>query len=176
MVNKMVDNSAKKYRNKCYVKIVCENYYCKAKEKIIPKIHLIFNSKKDYNKISHIENMIKNYFKIEKKYFGTEKKYFIYNYLKEMIKQLEEYEVMEVYSDHFVAFHLEFSPISDFIHSNIILRFPKITQTNYVTYQDFLEEDLKDNEEYYKENYGENEKYYENFRRVKKLLKEKILF
>ena len=121
MVNKMVDNSAKKYRTNCYVKIVCENYCCDAKEKIIPKIHLIFNAKQDYDKISHIEKMIKNYFKIEKKYFGTEKKYFIYYYLKEMIKKLEEYEVMEVYSDHFEAFHLEFRYISDFIHNNIII-------------------------------------------------------
>ena len=99
MINIMDGNSARKDRTNCYIKIVCENYYCDCYEKIIRRIHLVFRSKKDYDKISDIEKMIKKYFKIEEKYLNTEKKYFIYYYLKEMIKQLEEYEVMEVYSD-----------------------------------------------------------------------------
>ena len=72
-VVKMVVNSAMKDRTNCYIKIVRENYYCDVYEKIIPQIHLVFNSKKDYDKISDIEKMIKKYFKIEKKYLNTEK-------------------------------------------------------------------------------------------------------
>ena len=172
----MVVNSAMKDRTNCYIKLVCENYYCDCYEKIIPQIHLVFNSKKDYDKISDIEKMIKKYFKIEKKYLNTEKKYFIYYYLKEMIKQLEEYEVMEVYSDHVEAFDLEFSYINDFIRNNMILSLPQKPLKIYETNEDFLEQDLKDNEEYYEEFYnGENKKYYGKIRKVIKLLNEKIL-
>ena len=170
MFNKMKD------RTNCYVKIVCENYYCDGYEKIIPQIHLVFRSKKDYDEISDIEKMIKKYFKIEKKYLNTEKKYLIYCHLKEMIKQLEECEVMEVYSDHVAAFHLEFSYISDFIHNDMILRLPQKPLVIYETYEDFIEQKLKNDEGYYKEYYEENKKYYGNIRKVMNLLYEKILF
>ena len=100
--------------------------------------------------------MIKGYFKIEEKYLNTEKKYIIYHYLKEMIKQFKEYEVMEVYSDHIDAFHLEFSYISDFIHNNIERRLPRKPLIMYDTFEDLLEQEL----EYYEEFYSsENEKY-----------------
>ena len=117
--------------------------------------------------------MIKRYFKIEEKYLGTEKKYIIYYYLKEMIKQLKEYKVMEVYSDHIDAFHLEFSYISDFIHNNIELRLPQKPLIVYDTFEELLEQEL----EYYEEFYGrENEKYINKIIKVIRLLKEKILF
>ena len=171
MINIMVGNSTMKDKTNCYIKIVCENYYCDCYEKLIPRIHLVFRSKKDYDKISDIEKMIKKYFKIEEKYLNTEKKYFIYYYLKEMIKQLE------VYSDHIESFHLEFRYISDFIHDNMILRLPQKPLIIYETYEDFLEQDLKNNEEYYEEYYnGENKKYFGKIRKVIKLLNEKILF
>ena len=158
MFNIMVDNSTMKDRTEFYVKIVRENYYCDGYEKIIPQIHLVFRSKKDYDKLSDIEKMIKKYFKMEKKYLNTEKKYLINYYLKVMIKQLEECEVMEIYSDHVAAFHLEFSCISDFIHNDMILRLPQKPLVIYETYEDFVEQKLKNDEEYYKEYYGENKK------------------
>ena len=176
MFNKMVDNSTMKVRNNCYVKVVCENYYCDD-HGIIPKIHLVFNSKKDYDKLSDIEKMFKKYFKIEKKYINTEKKYFINYYLKAMIKQMEECEVMEVYSDHVEAFGMEFSYITDFIHNNnMILRLPQRTLIFYETHEEFIEEKLKNDQEYYKEKYGENGKYYRKILKVINLLYEKYNF
>ena len=132
-----------------------------------------FRSKKDYNKIGDIEKMIKRYFKIEEKYLETEKKYIIYYYLKEMIKQLKEYEVMEVYSDHIDALHLEFSYISDFIHNNIELRLPQKPLIVYDTFEELLEQELKYYEEFYS---SENEKYINKIIKVIRLLKEKIIF
>ena len=156
----MVGNSAMKVKTNCYVKIVCEDYYCDSDEETNPRIHLVFRSKKDYNKIRDIEKMIKRYFEIEKKYLETEKKCIIYYYLKEMTKQLKEYEVMEVYSDHL---YLEFSYISGFIKNNI----------EYDTFEDLLEQEL----EYYEEFYSsENEKYINKIIEVIRLLKEKIIF
>ena len=75
-----------------------------------------------------------------------------------MIKQLEEYEVMEVYSDHVAAFHMEFSYISDFIHNDMILRLPQKPLVIYETFEEFVEEKLKNDEKYYREYYGENKK------------------
>ena len=140
MFNIMVTN--------CYIKIVYEDYCCDSYEEPIPRIHLVFRSKKDYNKISDIEKMIKNYFEIEEKYLYTEKKYIIYYYLKEMIKQLKEYEVMEVYSDHIDAFQLEFSYISEFIHNDIELRLPRKPLLVYSTFEELLEQELKYYEEF----------------------------
>ena len=173
MFNKMVVNSAMKDKNNCYIKIVREDYYCDSDEETIPRIHLVFRSKKDYNKIRDIEKMIKGYFKIEEKYLETEKKYIIYYYLKEMIKQLKEYEVMEVYSDHIDAFHLEFSYISEFFHNNIELRLPRKPLIVYDTFEDLLEQELKYYEEFYS---SENEKYINKIIKVIRLLKEKIIF
>ena len=117
--------------------------------------------------------MIKGYFKIEEKYLNTEKKYIIYYYLKEMIKQLTEYEVMEVYSDHIDAFDMEFSYISEFIHNNIELRLSRKPLIVYDTFEELLEQELKYYEEFYS---SENEKYINKIIKVIRLLKEKIIF
>ena len=42
----MVVNSAMKDKNNCYIKIVREDY-CDSDEESIPRIHLVFHSKKD---------------------------------------------------------------------------------------------------------------------------------
>ena len=173
MFNVMVGNSAMKDKTNCYIKIVCEDYYCDSDEKSIPRIHLVFRSKKDYKKIRDIGKMIKGYFELEKKYLNAEKKYLIYYYLKEMIKQLKEYEVTEVYSDHIDAFHLEFSYISEFILNNIELRLPRKPLIVYDTFEDLLEKELKYYEEFY---CSENQKYINKIIKVIRLLKEKILF
>ena len=110
----MVVSSAMKDKSKCYVKVVEENYHDED-EVLIPEIHLIFLSKRDYNKIKEIEEMIKKYFNLEEKYIKSEKEYIIYYYLKEIIRYLKECEVMEVLSDHIDAFHLKFHYISEFI-------------------------------------------------------------
>ena len=115
MLTIMGVSSAMKDKTKCYIKLVCENYYSEVDEDILPRIHLVFLSKQDYRKISDIEKMIKRYFELEEKYLKTEKKFIIYYYLKEMIRQLKEYDVMEVFSDHIDAFHLEFNNISEFL-------------------------------------------------------------
>ena len=89
-----------------------------------------------------------------------------------MIKQLKEYEVMEVFSDHIDAFHLEFSYISEFILNNIELRLRKPLIV-YDTFEDLLEQELKYYEEFYS---SENQKYINKIIKVIRLLKEKILF
>ena len=137
---------------------------------------MVFNSKKDYYKLNDIERMIKKYFKIERKYTDTEKKYFINYYLKLMMKKLEEYEEMEVFSDHVEAFPMEFSYISDFISNRMILKLPQKALVIGETNEDFIEEMLKTDEEYYRVKYGENEKYYRNIEKVMDLLLKKILF
>ena len=90
-----------------------------------------------------------------------------------MIKKLKEYEVMEVYSDHIEAFHLEFSYISEFIHNNIELRLPRKPLIVYDTSEELLEKELKYYEEFYS---SENEKYINKIIKVIRLLKEKIIF
>ena len=174
MFNKMVGNLTMKVKTNCYIKIAAEDYYCDKYECKFPQIHLIFLSKQDYKKISDIEKMVKRYYKIEKKYLGTEKKYIIYYYLKEMIKQLEEHEVVEVYSDHVDAFHLEFSYISDFIFNvNMDLKLPQQLMIVY----DEKEEYIEKVKEYYEDIYGsENVRYLKKIKKVIRLLKQKILF
>ena len=108
----MVVSSAMKDKTNCYVKVVEENYYDED-EGVIPKIHLIFLSKRDYNKINEIEKMIKKYHNLEEN--NGEKEFILYYYLKEIISYLKECEVMEVLSDHVEAFHLMFYYISEFI-------------------------------------------------------------
>ena len=76
MFNIMVGNSANKDRTQCYIKRVTETHYFDDDEGMlkIKDIHLVFNSKRDYNKIRVIEKMFKRYFELEKMYLETEKK------------------------------------------------------------------------------------------------------
>ena len=60
----MVVSSAMEGKSDCYVKLVEENYR-DDDECIIPKIHLIFLSKRDYKKINEIEKVAKKYFMLE---------------------------------------------------------------------------------------------------------------
>ena len=122
MVNKMVLGSSMKCRTNFFVKKVAENF-CD-EEIIIPQIHLIFKSEVDYEKIKKIEKMVEIYFKIEKNNIKLDKKIILY-YLKYMISCLEEYEVMKVFSDHYMAFNFEFRYISNFIHNKMILSLPE---------------------------------------------------
>ena len=115
--------------------------------------------------------MFKRYFELEEKYLKTEKKFIIYYYLKEMIRQLKEYQVMEVLSDHASAFNTEFKYIADFINNRMKSKLPQppdslivIDYTDYKDFEDFEEVESK------------NEKYFRNIRKVIKLLKKKILF
>ena len=119
----MVVDSSMKVRSNCFVKMVCENYY-DFEETIIPRIHLIFNSEKDYDKIKEIERMVKRYFKLEKKYLNSEKKFILFC-LKEMKSYMEDGEVMEVFSDCEHAFEEEFCYISKFIRNDMILGLPQ---------------------------------------------------
>ena len=75
MFNIMVDNSANKDRTQCYIKRVGDTDYIDDEGKIKNRdIHLVFKSKRDYNKIRVIEKMFKRYFELEEKYLKTEKK------------------------------------------------------------------------------------------------------
>ena len=169
MFNKMVGNSANKDRTQCYIKRVGDTDYFDD-EGIIKNrdIHLVFKSKRDYNKIRFIEKMFKRYFELEEKYLKTEKKFIIYYYLKEMITQLKEYEVMEVLSDQTNAFNTEFKYIADFINNRMKLKLPQ-PPDSLIVFDDSDCEDLEEVE-------SKNEKYFRNIRKVIKLLKEKILF
>ena len=135
-----------------------------------PKIHLIFLSKRDYNKINEIEKLVKRHFELEEKYLKTEKKFIIYYYLKEIIRQLKEYEVMEVFSDHIAAFHLEFSYISNFILNEIELR---LSQRPMSLWSD---EEFTENTLSYHEEESKNEKYFKKISKVIELLMDKIRF
>ena len=114
----------------------------------------------------------KRYFELEEKYLKTEKKFIIYYYLKEMIRQLKEYKVMEVFSDHIDAFHLEFNNISEFILNRIELKLPQVPLVVYCS----DDEDLEEKMNYHKEGDSKNEKYFKKISKVIELLKEKILF
>ena len=105
----MVVSSAMQDKSNCYVKVVKENYYCDMNECTYPKKHLIFLSKRDYNKINEIEKMCEKYFTLERvEGVEREKEYILYQQLKKIIKYLNECEVMEVLSDHPDAFDLMF--------------------------------------------------------------------
>ena len=173
MVNKMVVDSSMKVRSNCFVKMVGENYY-DSDEKIIPQIHLIFNSERDYDKMKEIERMVKKYFKLEKKYLNSEKKLILF-YLKEMKSYMEDCEVMEVFSDCEHAFQEEFCYISKFIRNDMILSLPQRELSIVESDEDFIEEKLKNDEKYYEEYYGENEKYYKYIEKIRNLLLGKIL-
>ena len=130
MFNIMVDNSANKDRTQCYIKRVGDTDYIDDEGKIKNRdIHLVFKSKRDYNKIRVIEKMFKRYFELEEKYLKTEKKFIINYYLKEMIRQLKEYEVMEVLSDQTNAFDTEFKYMADFINNRMKLKLPQDTDS-----------------------------------------------
>ena len=169
MFNIMVDNSANKDRTQCYIKRVGDTDYIDDEGKIKNRdIHLVLKSKRDYNKIRVIEKMFKRYFELEEKYLKTEKKFIINYYLKEMIRQLNEYEVMEVLSDQTNAFDTEFKYMADFINNRMKLKLPQPTDS-LIVIDDSDYEDLEEDE-------SKNEKYFRNIRKVIKLLKEKILF
>ena len=105
----MVVCSAIQGKSGCYVKVVRENYYCDMSECTYPKIHLIFLSKRDYNKITEIEKMCLKYFTLERvEGVEGEKEYILYRQIKKIISYLNECEMMEVLSDHPDAFDLMF--------------------------------------------------------------------
>ena len=174
MSNIMVVDSSIKVRSNCFVKMVRENYYCEIEEKIIPRIHLIFNSERDYDKMKEIERMVKKYFKLEKKYLNSEKKLILF-YLKEMKSYMEDCEVMEVFSDYEHAFQEEFCCISKFIRNDMILSLPRKGLLIVESDEDLIEEMLKRDKKYYEEYYGENEKYYKYIEEIRNLLLGKIL-
>ena len=163
-----------KVRSNCFVKMVRENYY-DSDEKIIPQIHLIFNSEKDYDKIKEIERMIKKYFKLEKKSLNSEKKLVLF-YLKEMKSYMENCEVMEVFSDYEYAFQEEFCYISKFIRNDLILSLPRKGLVIAESDEELIEEMLKRDKKYYEEYYGENEKYFKYIEKIRNLLLGKILY
>ena len=170
MFNKMVGISENKDRTQCYIKKVGDTDYIDDEGKIKNRdVHLVFKSKRDYNKISDIEKMFKEYFVIEEKYLKKGKKFIIYYYLKEMIRKLKEYEVMEVLSDQVNAFKSEFKYIGDFINNRMKLKLPQSPDSLIVIYDFSDYEDLEEVER-------ENEKYFRKIRKVIKFLKEKILF
>ena len=99
-------------KSDCYVKVVEENYYCGKSECTYPKIHLMFLSKQDYNKITKIDKMCEKYYKLERvEVDEEEKEYILYCQLKKLIRYLNECEMMEVLSDHPEAFYLMFDSI-----------------------------------------------------------------
>ena len=166
----MVGISENKDRTQCYIKKVGDTDYIDDEGKIKNRdVHLVFKSKRDYNKISDIEKMFKEYFVLEKKYLKKEKKFIIYYHLKEVIRKLKEYEVMEVLSDQVNAFKSEFKYIGDFVNNRMKLKLPQSPESLIVIYDVSDYEDLEEVER-------ENEKYFRNIRKVIKLLKEKILF
>ena len=88
--------------------------------------------------------------------------------MKETIRQLKEYEEVEVLSDQTNAFNTEFKYIADFINNRMKLKLPQ-PPDSLIVIDDSDYEDLEEDE-------SKNEKYFSNIRKVIKLLKEKILF
>ena len=159
-------------RNSYYIKLVCENYT--TDEDIMPSqdIHLVFRSKQDYKKISDINKLFKRYFGLEEMHLKTGKKFIIYYYLKEMIRQLKEYDPMVVLSDHVEAFYLEFEYISDFNTKGMELRVPP---PPLIVVVDSDHEDHEEKKKHYEEVVSKNEKYYRKVRKVVRLSHRKIL-
>ena len=159
MFNKMVGISTNKDRTQCYIKKVGDTDYIDDEGKIKNRdVHLVFKSKRDYNEIRVIEKMFKRYFVLEEKYLKTEEKFIINYYLKQMIRQLKEYEVMEVLSDQTNAFNSEFKYIGDFINDRMKLKLPQPPDSLIVIY-DSDYEDLEEAE-------SKNEKYLERLERL----------
>ena len=145
MFNKMVGISTNKDRTQCYIKKVGDTDYIDDEGKIKNRdVHLVFKSKRDYNKIRVIEKMFKRYFVLEEKYLKTEEKFIINYYLKEMIRKLKEYEVMEVLSDQVNAFYSDFKYVADFINNRMKLKLPQSPDSLIVIYDDTDYEDFEE--------------------------------
>ena len=120
----MVDNTQNKVQKKCYIKKVGDTDYFDEEGNVRNRdVHLVFETKQDYNKIKLIDKMFKTYFVLEKKYYNT-KKYLLKEYLKEMIMKLEEQDVMIVLSDHGNRLNNEFKYIADFWDNRMKLKLP----------------------------------------------------
>ena len=171
----MVVSSAMEHKTNCYVKLVEENYICDLDEVVIPKIHLIFLSKRDYNKINEIEKMCKKYFMLER--IEGEKEYILYHQLKKIIRYLNECEVMEVLSDHVEAFSLMFHYIMYLMTKSDGMR-PQRSLLKLVF--DDEDEDEDDEESFLENTYPqekyETEKLKKKILNVGDLLKDKIRF
>ena len=176
----MVVSSAMEHKTNCYVKVVEENYCCDLNEVVFPKIHLIFLSKRDYNKINEIEKMCKKYFMLEEvEGVEGEKEYILYHQLKKIIRYLNECEVMEVLSDHVEAFCLMFHYITYIMSKSDRMRPPRSLLKLLLDDED--EDEDEDDEEsflestYIQEKY-ETEKLKKKILKVGDLLKDKIRF
>ena len=164
----MCDNSQNKVLKLCYIKKVGDTDYFDKEGNVKNRdVHLIFETKQDYNKIRLINKMFKKYFVLEEKYYET-KKYLLKEQLKEMIMKLEEQDVMIVLGDEGIAFknHFkdEFKYIVDFLDNRMKLKLPSTP--------DLLDYLL--GYEVSKEDQIKNKKIYRYIRKVVKLLEEKI--
>ena len=169
MVNKMVDNTQNKVQKLCYIKNVGDTDYFDEEGNVKNRdVHLIFETKQDYNKIRLINKMFKTYFVLEEKYYET-KKYLLKEHLKEMIMKLEELDEMIVLNDQGIAFEVqfknEFKYIGDFLDNRMKLKLPSTPD---------LLDYLLGYEEVSKEDQIKNKKYNRYIRKVVKLLEEKI--
>ena len=171
----MAVSSTMQDKSNCYVKVVAENYYCDKFETIYPKIHLVFLSKQDYNKITEIDKMCEKYFDLERiEVDEEEKENILYRQLKKLIRYLNESEVMEVLGNHFEAFYLMFDGISC-----IIMKSRKMKQTRLIVYDE--DEDEDEDEEtliessYISEKY-ESERLKKTIMKVESLLLDKIRY
>ena len=158
----MVDNTQNKVQKKCYIKKVGDTDYFDEEGNVRNRdVHLVFETKQDYNKIKLIDKMFKTYFVLEKKYYNT-KKYLLKEYLKEMIMKLEEQDVMIVLSDHGNRLNNEFKYIADFWDNRMKLKLPSTPSFFPNSLLLHEEEEIK------------NKKYHRYIRKVVKLLEEKI--
>ena len=169
MTNKMVDNTQNKVQKKCFIKKVGDTDYFDEEGNVKNHdVHLIFETKQDYNKIRLINKMFKIYFVLEEKYYET-KKYLLKEHLKEIILKLEELDEMIVLTDQGIAFRVqfknEFKYIGNFLDNRMKLKLP--TTPDLIEY-------LLGYEEVSKEDQIKNKKYYKYIKKVVKLLEEKI--
>ena len=128
MVNKMVDNTQNKVQKKCFIKKVGDTDYFDEEGNVKNRdVHLVFETKQDYNKIRLINKMFKIYFVLEEKYYET-KKYLLKEHLKEIILKLEELDEMIVLTDQGIAFRVqfknEFKYIGNFLDNRMKLKLP----------------------------------------------------
>ena len=166
----MVVNSQNKVRNQCFIKKVGNTDYIDEEGNVKNRdVHLVFESKQDYNKIRVIEKMFKTYFVLEEKYFKT-KKFLLKHQLKEMIIKLGEQDEMIVLSDQVFAFKSEFKYIGDFLNNRMKLKLPP-TPGTLIIYDTEDEEDIKQDID---EDEIKNKKCCRYIRKVVKLLEEKI--
>ena len=165
----MCDNTQNKVQKLFFIKKVGDIDYFDEEGNVKNRdVHLVFETKQDYNKIRLINKMFKKYFVLEEKYYET-KKYLLKEQLKEMIMKLEEQDVMIVLSDQGIAFKNEFKDefkyIGDFLDNRMKLKLPSTPD---------LLDYLLGYEEVSKEDEIKNKKYYRYIRKVVKLLEEKI--